>query len=158
MAAAADGPVGARRHQIGQAAQLLGRGGAVGVDEADEVGVGPGRGAEALAQGPALAELGELEEPDARVLGGVAADDVEGAVLAPVQGDPEADVIGGQGFAVGAQRPVDPVLLVVGRQNEVESQGGLLGAKTERTARRGKSAHHCRNRTVMSGEEHANPC
>jgi hypothetical protein len=52
----------------------------------------------------------------------MAADDGRRAVLTAVEGNPEAEVGPRQGAAVVEERPIDPVLLVVGGQNQVEAQ------------------------------------
>jgi hypothetical protein len=88
MAATGDDAVDARR-LLGQPRQFGGWGGAVGVDEADEVGVAA---AEHLHQHAALAELGELVEPDPIVGGGVAEHDVGGVITAAVERDVEAHI------------------------------------------------------------------
>jgi hypothetical protein len=105
---------------VGHAGELGRRGGAVGVDEADEVGVATAKG---LHQHAALPELGELVQVDPRVDPGVGADDVGGAVVAPVEGDVKADVGLGETGAVRPQRPLDPLLFVVRGDDDVQGHG-----------------------------------
>ena len=88
MAAARDRAAGVARGAR-QPQHLLGRRGAVGVGEADEVRI---RAPEGLGDDAALAEPRVLDEPHAPVLGAVVADDVCGAVAAGVEGHDEADV------------------------------------------------------------------
>ena len=98
--------------ESGERRQLGRRGRAVGVDERHEVGVAT---PERLHQHAALAELGELVEDDAAVLGGLGADDVGRVVHAAVEGHEEAHVLLGEATAVGPQGAGDAVFLVVGR-------------------------------------------
>ena len=110
------------------AGQLGRRRRAVGVDEGDEVGVAA---AERLHEHAALAELRELVEDDALVVGGVGPDDVGRVVVAPVEGDEEADVGLGEAAAVGPQRAGDAVLLVVGGDDDVQGHGAVPSIRGE---------------------------
>jgi len=87
------------------------------VDERDELGIAAPEG---LHQHAALAELGELVQHHAPVGGGVGPHDVGRVVLAAVEGNEEADVGLREAGPIGPERPVDALLLVVGRDDDVQ--------------------------------------
>jgi hypothetical protein len=109
---------------VGEAQELARRGGAVGVDEADEVGVGAFEG---LGDHAPLAELGVRERVHTRVLPLVGVDDLRRAVGARVERAEEPDVVVRAGGAIRTQGAVDPVLLVVRWHHDVETHSDLPG-------------------------------
>jgi hypothetical protein len=117
VTASRDGAVRAAS-RLGQPADLPGRGGAVRVDEAHELGVAV---PERLHEHAPLPEFREVEHSDAWVLQ-VRANGVGGAVGAAVEGHAHARA-GGQLSPVRAQRAADSVLFVVSWDHEIQAHG-----------------------------------
>jgi hypothetical protein len=105
-----------------QAQQLAGRSCAVGIDEADEVGIRAGEG---LTDHAPLTELGQGQDADAIVLGHVISHDRLGSVRARVQGDDKSDPGIPDLSAVAGQGATDSVFLVVGWKNDVQAHASL---------------------------------
>ena len=117
VGAAGDGPVDLLGH-VDQSKELSGRGGAVGVDEPDHVGVAV---PERLHDHPALAQLGELVQLYTGIHLGMGSHHVGRAVGARVERDQEAGPGVGHGGAVGAQGPVDAGFFVESRDHNVDA-------------------------------------
>ena len=124
--AGADHAVG-RRAFCDEVVESGGRGGAVGVDVADEVGLG--REFEALDQCAALADwFGDVDGADLGELGRGAFDDSERVVGAAVEHDDEVKLLGmvlPEIARVGVEHRADAGLLVVGGDQQ-EDAGGVV--------------------------------
>src|ERR1051325_5938836 len=101
-----------------------GRGsGAIGIDVADEFGLGPE--AKAFDEGAAFADGSfELKPADFREVFGGAFDDLESVVAAAVEDDDDlelASVMGAKVLGVVAQNRADPLLFVVSRDQQKDA-------------------------------------
>src|SRR5215216_5729758 len=156
MMAARDRATGAAR-DVGQAQHLGRRRRAVGVHEAEHVGI---RAAEGLGDHAALAELRIFVQAHAPVFVGVLTNDLGGAVRAAIEGNLKAHVAPATNGPVGTEGATNPVLLVVRGDHDVKTQENLPdGAGVQRTGiRERRRRPRRRNPTTRLGVPmHARP-
>jgi hypothetical protein len=96
--------------------EFSGRRGTVSVYEADEITVATPEG---LHDHPALTELGVFDQVHAIVMRTMASNDVGRSICAGVERDEQPHVEVREGGPVRVQRPIDPVLFIVSRNDEI---------------------------------------